>query len=507
MSTFRAFQTGLMAGQQQAKVRREDDARQKAADAWGKGNYEGASTSLMGVGLMDEADAYSKAGERKIEAERTKAYADAFKTGLGAGPAPNKRGGYEALGQEAAGRGDFDVMAKVDQALAGMDADQQEQFKQGMMFLGETALNLKSVAPEMRGQAAMEILQNSPYANPQILQQIQQAGADGKITDEELDNFAMQTMSVAERVKLAKQAAPRYSTTTTAKGVMAYNTADPNDQVFMGAAPPRANESSPPPSGYRWKSDGTLERIPGGPADKPAGPEYTQKQVTDYTNSAKTLDALEGAVNQYQSLIDTYGPQLWDRNLNPLDNPGVRTVAAAKLDAARTAVDIQIKELFNLGVLNGPDLDIIRGAIPDLTGGEALGSSKENAKASLGIIYDYIKRGRNQVPEQFIQKARPNGAPQGTADQQYSPDQVAQAKAALANWDRIPAAFKTPQMRAMAEKIAGVGDQAQADPTEDAFIDGLFPEDAGDQVPDGVDPQDWEYFTPEMKQQYLAGAQ
>lgn len=40
----------------------------------------------------------------------------------------------------------------------------------------------------------------------------------------------------------------------------------------------------------------------------------------------------------------------------------------------------------------------------------------------------------------------------------------------------------------------------QADPTDDAFIDGLFPEDnAGDQVPDGVDPQDWQYMTPEER--------
>ena len=66
------------------------------------------------------------------------------------------------------------------------------------------ALGLKGVPPEARGQAAMEILQNSPYSNPQILAQIQQAAADGRITDDELDNFAQQTMSVAERVKLVE---------------------------------------------------------------------------------------------------------------------------------------------------------------------------------------------------------------------------------------------------------------------------------------------------------------
>ena len=90
MSTFRAFQTGLEAGQKQAKTRREDDARMKASEAFSSGNYEGAVSSLMGVGLMDDANAYGQAGERKKEADRTKAYADAFKTGLGAGPMPDR---------------------------------------------------------------------------------------------------------------------------------------------------------------------------------------------------------------------------------------------------------------------------------------------------------------------------------------------------------------------------------------------------------------------------------
>ncbi len=237
MSTFRAFQTGLEAGQRQAKVRREDDARVKAAEAFGAGNYEGAVSSLMGVGLMDDANAYGQAGERKKEAERTEAYASAFKTGLGAGPARDRKAGYQAVSKAAGERGDFGTMAGIDQAIDKMDADQASQFASGMEFLGQTALGLKGVPPEARGQAAMEILQNSPYANPQILAQIQQAGADGKITDDELDNFAMQTMSVAERVKLAKGEKPKYTTATTRDGVIAYNDADPNQTVNLGQAP------------------------------------------------------------------------------------------------------------------------------------------------------------------------------------------------------------------------------------------------------------------------------
>lgn len=324
MSTFESFKSGLEAGQKQAKVKREDDARQKAAEAFSAGNYEGASQSLMGVGLMDEAGAYGQAGERKKTNDRTKAYADAYKTGLSAGPAPadtqqpkgttlpqdqeaayqqwinkigmtkangmamtddgtgldydmrgffqkygpvdvnvaggqhftdefklpnhktfsneskyavgadaaragswngdtympapppppsapNYRGGYDAVRQAAASQGDFATMQAMDETLSKMDATQAKQFSDGMEFLGSTAQSLKGIPAEARGQAAMEILQNSPYANPQVLAQIQQAAADGRITDEELDNFAQQTMSVADRVKAKMDAAKGYT--------------------------------------------------------------------------------------------------------------------------------------------------------------------------------------------------------------------------------------------------------------------------------------------------------
>lgn len=438
MSTFRAFQTGLMAGQEQAKYRREDDARMKAAEAFGKGNYEGAVSSLMGVGLMQDADAYERAGQRKQETERTQVYAKAFTSGLGAGPAPSKktaqpaaamtpdagmappqtglgqgpmpqpqqpnmRGGYEALRGAAASRGDFQMMAQVEQALSGMDEQQRAGFKESMEFLGQTALSLKGVPPEARGQAAMEILQNSPYANPQILQQIQQAAADGRITDEELDSFAMQTMSVADQVKRADANRPKPPEPfTLSPGQVRYGA----DGQRLASVPdrPQANAGQAPPSGYRWNPDGSLSKIPGGPADKPEQ-EYTATQVNKFVQSATTMDALQGALNQYLTLIDTVGPQMWTTGLGG-DNPQV-----AKLQAARTNIDIQIKELFNLGVLNGPDLDIIRGAIPDVTGFNALGKSKESVRAALSVVQDYVDRGRNQIPQEFIDKARPNGNP------------------------------------------------------------------------------------------------
>ena len=198
MSTFRAFQTGLEAGQNQAKTRREDDARKKATEAYGMGDYEGAVTGLMGAGLTQDASNYNTLGQQAQTRKQQQGYATAL------GSAPDQRTGMQNLRGAAMQAGDPETMLKVDEALKGMDADQAAKFGEGMNFLGQTALGLKGVPPEARGQAAIEAIQNSPYANPQIMQQIQQAAADGKITDDELDNFAMQTMSVAERVKASK---------------------------------------------------------------------------------------------------------------------------------------------------------------------------------------------------------------------------------------------------------------------------------------------------------------
>jgi hypothetical protein len=140
---------------------------------------------------------------------------------------------------------------------------------------------------------------------------------------------------------------------------------------------------------------------------KPAS-EYTPSQQSKFIQQAQTLDAVDGALKAYTDLIDTAGPQLWTTGLDG-DNP-----VAKQLDAARTAILIQAKELFNLGVLNGPDLDIISSAVPDVTGFDSLGKSPASAKAQLGVLSDYIARGRNQIPEELLSRARPN-APQPNA--------------------------------------------------------------------------------------------
>lgn len=239
--------------------------------------------------------------------------------------------------------------------------------------------------------------------------------------------------------------------------------------------PAKTGSGNAPPSGYRWKQDGTLERIPGGPADKPATPAYDAPTARKFLNQAQTLDSLDGAINQYMGLIKKHGPQIQTTGIG-----GDNTVAA-QLDAARTAIDIQTKELFNLGVLNGPDLDIIRGAIPDVTGWEAWGKTGDSVSASMNVLRDYISRGRSQIPPEIVSRARPNATP-----------------AAKLGLGAATAGASMPGLRGQIMNVGQQDDQVQDDDM-DGFVDGLMPVDAADDAspPPGVTPEEWAAMPPE----------
>lgn len=100
-----------------------------------------------------------------------------------------------------------------------------------------------------------------------------------------------------------------------------------------------------PPPGYRWKGDGTLEAIPGGPGDKL--PESQQKQVIGTQN-------LSNAIREYRDALKTFGP---------LDaaKPDQRATMGTKYNNMM----LQAKEAYNLGVLNGPDFDILQSVVTD----------------------------------------------------------------------------------------------------------------------------------------------
>jgi hypothetical protein len=198
MSIFQSFQTGLAIGQEQRKQRDVEFARKGAADAFKAGNFEGASTGLMAAGLYDEADAYTRAGDRSKAEKRRKDYGEAFKSS-----------GWTGLGEMAAGEADFETagyasgQARTQTLQDWEDHDRKiMEHKQGVEFLATSAGQLRGLPMEARGQAAMDIIARSPFAdNPQVMEAVQRAAADGRITDEELTQFEEQMLTYAQRLE------------------------------------------------------------------------------------------------------------------------------------------------------------------------------------------------------------------------------------------------------------------------------------------------------------------
>lgn len=292
MSTFESFMRGRSIGEAQAKQKRVDATRQQAADAFGAGNYENAESLLMGIGALDEANAYGMAGERRKAAERQQTYADAYKTG-----------GPKGQMETALGFGDTEMATSIQEFITSSDESQRTAFTESMEFLGQTALGLKGVPPEMRGQAAMEILQNTPFANEQVMAAINQAAADGKITDDELDRFATQTMSAAEQVKMAQ---PDYEMVTGQDSIFAVDKKT-LDKTDLGIQPkqPAANNV-------------TVNNTTGGPEPTPMqkkvdeawAPILVEWQRLGASDSLKQLSQLDAVVNALESGENISGPML-----------------------------------------------------------------------------------------------------------------------------------------------------------------------------------------------------
>lgn len=99
-----------------------------------------------------------------------------------------------------------------------------------------------------------------------------------------------------------------------------------------------------PPPGYRWKGD-VLEAIPGGPGDKL--PEAQQKQVVGTQN-------LSNAITEYRKDLKDFGA---------FDS--LKPDKRASMGTKYNNMMLQAKEAYNLGVLNGPDFEILQSVITD----------------------------------------------------------------------------------------------------------------------------------------------
>ena len=468
MSTFRAFQTGLEAGQQQAKVRREDDARKKATEAYGMGDYEGAVTGLMGAGLTQDASNYNTLGQQAQTRKQQQGYATAL------GGAPDQRTGMQNLRGAAMQAGDPETMLKVDEALKGMDADQAAKFGEGMNFLGQTALGLKGVPPEARGQAAIEAIQNSPYANPQIMQQIQQAAADGKITDDELDNFAMQTMSVADRVKAQREAMPKPAEPfTLSPGQIRYGA----DGSELARAPetPKAPSAAAPGSlttnqalNFQFKLD-DLDR------------ELTEKERVRKSSLASINENL-ALVNRFTDDSTPEAKAKFDATYGNTINP-----TGKKDDAFNWNVALDTNRADGMAIL-------------DQLGGSAFLDSIQAMKGT-GSLSD-SEGARVTAAATRLMTVTMSDTEARIAAKDFK-EKLQRYKTALEN-DIADSRRAEARRRQQLEGMMGRPSMPDGAPGATKTREGVpfllaKPQTAAAGIPDGVDPEDWKYMSDEQK--------
>ena len=120
----------------------------------------------------------------------------------------------------------------------------------------------------------------------------------------------------------------------------------------------RGGTADKTPSGYRPTIAGDLEAIPGGPADpKVKASQGAGGVTTKMRNDAVAVDqafrSLDKSLTDYEAMVKKTG-------LVALPGQESDTV-----QQARTNLQLQLKELYNLGVLNGPDLSLMEQMIFD----------------------------------------------------------------------------------------------------------------------------------------------
>lgn len=169
----------------------------------------------------------------------------------------------------------------------------------------------------------------------------------------------------------------------------------PEDVIpgFGSSAATSGGGLPPAPAGMDpkiWKKQGTEA------AAKAAFPEQTEAMRTKLATAERTAKDLDAGLDRFQQLVDKHGAEFM---------PGD---AKAKLGTVHADLQMQLKTMYELGALAGPDMAIVDKILEPVTGnaydprdwGKAWGTS-ERTKAQIGEIKEIIKRGVKNVRESY----------------------------------------------------------------------------------------------------------
>ena len=141
-------------------------------------------------------------------------------------------------------------------------------------------------------------------------------------------------------------------------------------------------------------------------------PEYSASEIKGFRDRASTLEGVGQSVGHYAAMVNEDG-------LQSISHPFNRD-ERAKMGAAHTAAQMDMKELMELGVLSGPDLQLLNEMLPP----PGANMTDKAAQAKVQEVQAYIDRAKARVPEQF-RPAFTGGAGGGQPVQVTSAEQMA----------------------------------------------------------------------------------
>jgi len=349
---------------QQAQAAAADEAATRQAYSQSGGDLGKLREMLTQRGNYKQIQALDKADldKRKAESGITKDRADAYKNiyelskdqfgGVMQNPTPEAAvAALTRMGETLKGFGFNTDMSRDIQAVSQMNPEQIKQWAAGQ------ALKADKLLPQF------------------------QTRNTGGATDTLAIDPVTGKVSVANSVKNTQS-----PDSVAATGVQYARLAE--DKRHHGAVEANsaaALASGKAPAGYRFAADGTsLEVIPGGPADGKADKlgEGAKKQITG-------IDSLGSA-------IDDYVKDLGDWSRLKLANPNARAAMGTKYNNMM----LQAKEAYNLGVLNGPDYQILQSVIADPTNPKNILLSPDAMAGQAKTLKDLMTKTRAAVKNQ-----------------------------------------------------------------------------------------------------------
>ena len=165
----------------------------------------------------------------------------------------------------------------------------------------------------------------------------------------------------------------------------------------------RNNEGEMPPIGMNWQQAGQ------------AGFRFINKQEEEKAGEQKEIiGSMEQSLGTYKTLLKKQGAMnVVDMFRNPSDYN--------KLSAAYGQLQLEYKELAKLGVLAGPDMDLIERVMIDPTSLRAnatqIFADKESLYKQLDVVEDKLTAAKKRAEARFGKNWRQNNIQNMSADE------------------------------------------------------------------------------------------